>query len=97
MKKRLREGAKLIVVDPRKTDIVESPHIKADYHLPILPGSNVPLINAFSHYIVKEGLLDLDYVRERCDQASFEDWLEFIKDESNSPEAAEAPTGVSLK
>jgi len=97
MKKRLREGAKLIVVDPRKTDIVESPHIKADYHLPILPGSNVPLINAFSHYIVNEGLLDLDYVRERCDQASFEDWVEFIKDESNSPEAAEAPTGVSAE
>ena len=30
-----------------------------------------------------------------CDQSSFEDWLEFIKDESNSPEAAEAPTGVN--
>ena len=55
------------------------------------------MINAFSHYIVKEGLLDLDYVRERCDQASFEDWLEFIKDESNSPEAAEVPTGVSAE
>ena len=95
MKKRIREGAKLIVVDPRKTDIVQSPHVKADYHLPILPGSNVPLINAFAHYIVKENLIDLDYVKNRCDQSSFEDWLEFIKDESNSPEAAEAPTGVS--
>ena len=97
MKKRIRQGAKLIVVDPRKTDIVESPHIKADYHLPILPGSNVPLINAFSHFIVNEGLIDLDYIKDRCDQSSFEDWLEFIKDESNSPEAAEAPTGVSAE
>ena len=95
MKKRIRDGAKLIVVDPRKTDIVQSPHVKADYHLPILPGSNVPLINAFAHYIVKENLINLDYVKNRCDQSSFEDWLEFIKDESNSPEAAEAPTGVS--
>ncbi|MED6343739.1 MAG: formate dehydrogenase subunit alpha, partial [Pseudomonadota bacterium] len=97
MKKRIRQGAKLIVVDPRKTDIVESPHIKADYHLPILPGSNVPLINAFSHFIVNEGLIDLDYIKDRCDQSSFEDWLEFIKDESNSPEAAEAPTGVNAE
>ena len=97
MKKRIREGAKLIVVDPRKTDIVKSPHIKADYHLPILPGSNVPLINAFSHVVVNEGLMDLDYVKARCDDSSFNDWIEFIKDESNSPEAAEKPTGVSAE
>ena len=41
MKRRLREGAKLIIVDPRRIDLVKSPHIQADYHLPLLPGTNV--------------------------------------------------------
>ena len=94
MKRRIREGAKLIVVDPRKTDIVESPHIKADFHLPILPGSNVPLINAFSHVAVHENLIDHDYIKNRCEETAFNDWIEFIKDDSNSPEAAQKPTGV---
>ncbi len=94
MKKRIRQGAKLIVVDPRKTDIVKSPHVKADFHLPILPGSNVPLINAFSHVAVHEDLIDHEYIKNRCDEASFNDWIDFIKDDSNSPEAAEKPTGV---
>ena len=48
MKKRLRAGAKLIVADPRKIDLVKSPHIKADYYLPLKPGSNVGFINAMS-------------------------------------------------
>ena len=37
MKKRLREGAKLIVVDPRRIDLVRSPHVEADYHLQLRP------------------------------------------------------------
>ena len=94
MKRRIRDGAKLIVIDPRKTDIVESPHIKADFHLPILPGSNVPLINAFSHVAVHENLIDHDYIKNRCEESAFNDWIEFIKDDSNSPEAAQKPTGV---
>ena len=52
MKRRLREGAKLIVVDPRKIDLVRSPHVQADFHLPLLPGTNVPMINAFAHVAV---------------------------------------------
>ena len=56
MKRRLREGAKLIVVDPRKIDLVRSPHIQADFHLPLLPGTNVPMINAFAHVAIVRGL-----------------------------------------
>src|SRR6185295_9188203 len=41
MKKRLREGSKLIVIDPRRIDLVRMPHIRAKYHLPLLPGTNV--------------------------------------------------------
>jgi formate dehydrogenase major subunit len=53
MKRRLR-GSKLIVVDPRTIDIVNGPHVKADYHLKLMPGTNVALINALAHVIVSE-------------------------------------------
>src|SRR6202035_4366259 len=46
MKRRIREGAKLIVVDPRKIDIVDGPHIKASYHLQLRPGTNVAIVHA---------------------------------------------------
>src|SRR5699024_8862769 len=46
LKRRIREGAKLIVIDPRATDLVSSPHIKADYHLPVRPGTNTALLTA---------------------------------------------------
>ena len=94
MKKRLREGARLIVADPRRIDLVDSPHVKADYHLPLLPGTNVALINALAHVIVTEGLVDEGYVRDRCDLNDFELWARFVAEERNSPEASEEFTGV---
>ena len=94
MKKRLREGARLIVVDPRRIDLVKSPHVQADYHLPLLPGSNVAVINALAHVIVSEGLVDEKFVQERCDIQAFEQWRKFIAEERNSPEATEAISGV---
>jgi formate dehydrogenase major subunit len=94
MKKRLREGAKLIVADPRKIDLVKSPHIKADYHLPLKPGSNVAFINSLAHVIVTEGLIDEAYVRERCDLAEFESWARFIAEERHSPENQQSFTGL---
>jgi formate dehydrogenase major subunit len=94
MKRRLREGARLIVVDPRRIDLVKSPHVQADYHLPLLPGANVAVINAFAHVIVTEGLVDEPFVRERCDLEAFEQWRKFVAEERNSPEATEAKSGV---
>lgn len=94
MKKRIRQGARVIVADPRRIDMVRSPHIKADYHLPLKPGTNVALINAIAHVIVTEGLIDEDYVRERCDLADFELWARFVAEERNSPEVSEEYTGV---
>lgn len=95
MKKRLRQGAKLIVVDPREIDLVKnSPHVTADYHLKLRPGTNVALINAFAHVIVTEGLMDEAFVNARCDVASFAKWETFIAQEQHSPEATEAITGV---
>ncbi|MGI9024397.1 MAG: formate dehydrogenase subunit alpha [Burkholderiaceae bacterium] len=94
MKRRLREGAKLIIVDPRKIDLVDSPHVKADYHLALKPGTNVALITSMAHVVVTEGLLADDYIAERCDDKSFHDWRAFVAKPENSPEAFEAETGV---
>jgi formate dehydrogenase major subunit len=94
MKRRLREGAKLIVADPRRIDLVKSPHIRAQHHLQLMPGTNVALLNALSHVIVTEGLVAEDYVRERCDLEAFESWARFVALEGNSPEATAHLTGV---
>ncbi|MFN5683647.1 molybdopterin oxidoreductase family protein, partial [Bradyrhizobium sp.] len=90
----LRQGAKLIVVDPRKIDLVKSAHIEADYHLPLLPGTNVAIMTAMAHVIVTEGLVNETFVRERCDWSEFQDWAEFVALEKNSPEAIAAISGV---
>ncbi|GAB4070078.1 formate dehydrogenase subunit alpha [Ancylobacter sonchi] len=94
MKKRLRDGAKLIVVDPRRIDLVRSPHIKADFHLPLQPGTNVAIVTSLAHVIVTEGLVNEPFVRERCDWDEFQDWAEFVADERHSPEAVSKLTGV---
>jgi formate dehydrogenase major subunit len=94
MKRRLRQGARLIVADPRRIDLVRTPHIAADHHLKLRPGTNVALINSLAHVIVAEGLVKEDFVRERCEVDSFEKWREFVSLEKNSPEAMEAITGV---
>ena len=94
MKRRLREGAKLIIVDPRRIDLVRTPHVEASHHLQLRPGTNVAVINALAHVVVTEGLIDEDYVAERCEQPDFEQWKKFISEERNSPEALEEVTGV---
>src|SRR5579862_5734069 len=94
MKRRLRQGAKLIVADPRRIDLVRTPHIAADYHLKLKPGTNVALINSLAHVIVTEGLVKEDFVKARCEVDSFEKWRRFIALPKNSPEAMEEVTGV---
>ena len=95
MKRRLRKGAKLIIADPRAIDLVRMPHIEAAHHLPLLPGTNVALINAFAHVAATEGLLDEIFVKERCDLPSFKEWFDFIRNEENSPEKVSKVTGVA--
>ncbi len=94
MKKRIRQGAKLIVLDPRETETVTSVHAKADYHLPLKPGTNVAVITALAHVIVTEGLFDEAFIRERCDWSEFEDWASFVAEERNSPEVIGPLAGV---
>jgi formate dehydrogenase major subunit len=95
MKRRLQEGAKLVVMDPRKIGLVKSARISADYHLPLLPGTNVPMVNALAHVIIQEGLIDEEYVRERCDTDSFEAWKAMILKPENSPEEVSKISGVA--
>jgi formate dehydrogenase major subunit len=95
MKRRLREGAKLIVADPRAIDLVEnSPHIRADYHLNLRPGTNVALISALAHVVVTEGLVKEDFVKERCEWDSFVAWRDFVAKPENSPEALAKDLGL---
>jgi formate dehydrogenase major subunit len=95
LKKRLRQGARLIVADPRRIDLVKSPHVRADYHLELLPGTNVALINAIAHVIVTEGLEAKEFIAGRCEQVAFESWKRFISQPRNSPDAMAAVTGVA--
>ena len=94
MKRRLRQGARLIVIDPRRIDLVQSPHIRAAHHLQLRPGTNVAVINALAHVVITEGLTNEAFVAERCDEASFAQWREFIARPEHAPEATEAFTGV---
>ncbi|MDP3087757.1 MAG: formate dehydrogenase subunit alpha [Methylotenera sp.] len=94
IKRRLREGAKLIIADPRAIDLVSSPHVKADYHLKLQPGTNVALISAISHVIVTEGLVNEEFVKERCEWDSFVEWRDFVALPQNSPEVLGLVMGV---
>ncbi len=95
MKRRLREGAKLIVIDPRRIDLVRTPHVEADYHLPLMPGTNVADDQC-------AGACDRDRgaggrglcAPSAASPAISSAWRDFIAQERNSPEATEAVTGV---
>ncbi len=94
MKQRLRQGARLIIVDPRTISLVKSPHVKADHHLKLRPGTNVALLNSLAHVIVTEGLTNDEFALARCEVDSYTKWKAFAALPKNSPEALEAVTGV---
>ena len=95
MRKRLRQGAKLIVIDPRRIDVIHTPHAAEGLHLPLRPGTNVAIVNALAHVIVTEGLEDQEFIYNRCDTEAYNAWRTFIAEARNSPEAMEAVTGVA--
>ena len=94
MKKRLRQGAKLIVVDPRRTETVEGAHYRAAHHLALTPGTNVAVVSALAHVIVTEKLYNEAFIRERCDWDEFLAYAEFISDRRHSPETVQVVSGV---
>jgi assimilatory nitrate reductase catalytic subunit len=56
-------GGRLIVVDPRRTPTAEA----AWLHLQLTPGSDVALANGLLHILVRDGLIDERYIRERTE------------------------------
>jgi formate dehydrogenase major subunit len=97
LKRSLRAGAQLIVIDPRAIDIVKTPHIKAQHHLQLRPGTNVAVMTALAHVVVTEGLVKEDFVNSRCEADSFAKWRAFVADPARSPEATEVVTGVPAR
>src|SRR5690606_39323540 len=93
-KRRLRQGARLVGVDPRRTDLVKTPHIEADFHLALRPGTNVAFITAMAHVIVTEGLEDSDFIAEHCEPEAYGAWRDFVADPKHSPEATAEITGL---
>lgn len=94
MRRRLREGASLIVADPRQIDLLKTPHLGASLHLPLRPGTNVAMINALAHVVITEGLEDADFIAQRCDSSAYLKWRDFIKQSCHAPEEVEGITGV---
>ncbi|MEO3778335.1 formate dehydrogenase subunit alpha [Micromonospora sp. B11E3] len=92
LKQQLRRGAQLIVVDPRRIELVRSPHVEARHHLQLAPGTNVAVVNAMAHVVVTEGLVNDEFVAQRCE--GFDEWATFIARPENSPEAVQEITGV---
>ena len=94
MRRRLRQGAKLIVIDPRRIDLLNTPHGSKGIHLPLRPGTNVAMINSLAHVIVTEGLEDKAFIESRCEPKQYNEWRKFIIEARNSPETLESVTGV---
>jgi formate dehydrogenase, alpha subunit, archaeal-type len=94
LKRRVRKGARLVVIDPRGIDLVKAPHVAADHHLQLRPGTNVAMVNALAHVVVTENRVKTDFVRERCDWENFSQWAAFVAEPRHSPEALEPVTGV---
>ena len=92
LKRRIRAGATLLVADPRRIDLVRSPHVEATLHLPVRPGTNVAFVNAMAHVIVTEGLADRAFLAERCEDVTA--YLDFIARQEHSPEATEQITTI---
>ncbi|UFM66718.1 formate dehydrogenase subunit alpha [Paracoccus sp. MA] len=89
LRKRLREGAGLIVLDPRQIDLLKTPHMGEGLHLPLRPGTNVAVLTAMAQVIVAEKLYDEAFIRERCDWDEFLAYAEFLMDPRHAPEEVE--------
>jgi formate dehydrogenase major subunit len=94
MKRAVRRGARLLVIDPRRTETVDSPHCKAEVHLALRPGTNVLVLNSVAHVIVRERLYDEAFVRARCDWDDFELWMGQVGDDRYSPDVVGPEAGL---
>ncbi len=94
LKRRVRQGAKLIVIDPRRTETVRSPHVEATVHLGLRPGTNVAVLNSISHVIVREKRYNKAFIQARCESNEFEHWCDLVGSDRYSPEVVGPEAGV---
>ncbi|MBK8465016.1 MAG: formate dehydrogenase subunit alpha [Chloracidobacterium sp.] len=85
----IKNGTKLIVIDPRKTELTKY----ADVHLQLRPGTNILMFNALAQAIIDEGLTDAEFIRTRVDE--FEEFKAFVAE--YSPEAVSEKCGVDAE
>ncbi len=97
MKRRVREGAKLLVLDPRRTETVESAHCRAEVHLALRPGTNVLVLNSLAHVIVHERLYNEEFIRTRCHWQEFEQWSQLVGDPRYRPEVVGPEAGLDAE
>lgn len=86
MKKAVKKGAKLIVADPRKINLVKFSCL----WLRQKPGTDAALLNGIAHVILKEGIEDKDFINKWTE--GFEEWKKSV--EEYNPERVEGITGV---
>jgi formate dehydrogenase alpha subunit len=86
MLKAWRKGAAIVVADPRKVPMTKF----ATLHLPMLPGTDIALLNGMANVIVAEGLQNDEFINGKTE--GFEAWKKVVAD--FSPERAEHITGV---
>ena len=63
IRRAVKDGCRLIVVDPRDIGLSK----QADIHLKLRPGTNVAFANGMMHVMIKENLIDHDYIREHAE------------------------------
>jgi nitrate reductase NapA len=95
IRRKMNPAVKVIVVDPRRTPTAE----RADYYLPVVPGTDMLLLNAMMYTILEDGLYDEDFISKHVnfsdgsEKVSFEDFREFLQD--YIPENVAAELGIS--
>jgi formate dehydrogenase major subunit len=97
MKRRIRQGARLLVVDPRRTESVDSPHCRAEVHLALRPGTNVAVLDSLAHVVVREKLFNEAFIRARCIWEEFEAWARLVGDDRYAPEVVGPAAGIAAE
>ncbi len=97
IKRRVRQGATLIVIDPRHTETVDSAHCRAKVHLALRPGTNVAVLDSIAHVIVREGLFNERFVRDRCEWDEFEGWSALVSSDRYAPERIGPEAGIAAE
>ena len=87
MKNAIKDGKKLILLDPRRTDIARH----ATHFLQFNPSTDVSLLNSILHVIIEEGLTDDKFIAERT--TGYDEIKAVVAD--YSPEKMTAVTGIS--